>query len=42
MNWEIVLEVPCLMKWDSSKPTLEGMTTRDEEIQVRNPKLWGC
>jgi uncharacterized protein (UPF0276 family) len=41
MKWEVVYQIPCSMEWDSTKPALEGMTTRDGEIQVRNPKLWG-
>lgn len=40
MEWEVVFQIPCSMSWDLARPTLEGMTTRDGEIQVRNPKLW--
>lgn len=40
MGWQVVYQIPCSMQWDNTKPTLEGMTTRDGEIQVRNPKLW--
>jgi len=38
-GWDVVYHNPCQFTFDRSKPTIEGMTTRDGEIVARNPRL---
>lgn len=38
-GWDILAELPCHFDYDRRIPTLEGMTRRDGEIFVRNPRL---
>jgi FkbM family methyltransferase len=38
-GWDILAELPCYFEYDRRIPSLEGMTKRDGEIFVRNPRL---
>ncbi|MTI44788.1 FkbM family methyltransferase [Roseibium hamelinense] len=39
-GWDVPRLVPCVVTYDRTKPTLEGMTAADGEMFVTNPKLY--
>ncbi|WGM47623.1 hypothetical protein KOAAANKH_02503 [Brevundimonas sp. NIBR10] len=39
LGWHLAWEQPCRLRYDSCKPTLEGMTIKDGEQYWINPKL---
>lgn len=38
-QWDLVIQNPCHFTYDRLKPSLEGMTTTDGELLLRNPRL---